>query len=192
MAAILVMMLMMTWQGNPLEAPNIAPTRSSAKKNDWSYGTLKLVFDAFCIFLWVSDNTKFKIVFPKKETIEALNVTKGIPKDIKWPLLLVVERHRQTEWIIVQLLVFVFSYPHINIERHGALSQLPISLLPLRPQSESSCVPIRTFMGERRMCLFCQRWMSLNVWLVFPSWGIWGCFVVVQRVSYRQDNLHLC
>ena len=103
MAAILVMMLMMTWQANPLEAPNIAPTRSSAKKNDWSYGTLKLVFDAFCIFLWVSDNTKFKIVFPKKETIEALNVTKGIPKDIKWPLLLVVERHGQTEWIIVQL-----------------------------------------------------------------------------------------
>ena len=84
----IMMMVVNIWitgwflQGNPLEAPNIAPTRSSAKKNDWSYGTLKLVFDAFCNFLWVSDNKFRQIVFPKKETIvffEALNVTKGIP-----------------------------------------------------------------------------------------------------------------
>ena len=67
MAEILVMMLMMTWQGNPLEAPNIAPTRSSAKKNDWSYGTLKLVFDAFCNFLCISDNAKFKMTPPPKK-----------------------------------------------------------------------------------------------------------------------------
>ena len=96
MAEILVMMLMMTWQGNPLEAPNIAPTRSSAKKNDWSYGTLKLVFDAFCNFLCISDNAKLKKKTNKQKTLIFLESDERNNNFI-WAFFIVVERHRQNE-----------------------------------------------------------------------------------------------
>ena len=102
MAEILVMMLMMTWQGNPLEAPNIAPTRSSAKKNDWSYGTLKLVFDAFCNFLCISDNAKFKMTPPPKKKQKQKKTLIFLESDERnnnfiWAFFIVVERHRQKE-----------------------------------------------------------------------------------------------
>ena len=97
MAEILVMMLMMTWQGNPLEAPNIAPTRSSAKKNDWSYGTLKLVFDAFCNFLCISDNAKLKKKQTNKQKTLIFLESDERNNNFIWAFFIVVERHRQNE-----------------------------------------------------------------------------------------------